>query len=100
MTVPAPGRIERFVMPELPGFRVDSHCRAGTVIPPYYDSLLAKLIAHGRERDDALATMTTALEDVEVTGVQTNRALLARLVADSRFKSGNVTTNWLEQALA
>ena len=97
---PAPGRIERFVMPELPGFRVDSHCRAGTVIPPYYDSLLAKLIAHGRERDDALATMTTALEDVEVTGVQTNRALLARLVADSRFKSGNVTTNWLEQALA
>jgi len=97
---PAPGRLERFVMPELPGFRVDSHCRAGTVIPPYYDSLLAKLIAHGPGRDAALATMTKALGDVEVAGVQTNRALLARLVADSRFKSGNVTTNWLEQALA
>jgi acetyl-CoA carboxylase biotin carboxylase subunit len=97
---PAPGRLERFVMPELPGLRVDSHCRAGTVIPPYYDSLLAKLIAHGPERDDALATMTTALGDIEVAGVQTNRELLARLVADSRFKSGNITTNWLEQALA
>jgi biotin carboxylase len=44
--------------------------------------------------------MTSALADVEVAGVKTNRALLARLVADSRFKSGNVTTNWLEQALA
>jgi acetyl-CoA carboxylase biotin carboxylase subunit len=97
---PAPGRLERFVMPELPGFRVDSHCRAGTVIPPYYDSLLAKLIAHGPERDAALATMTEALAAVEVAGVQTNRALLARLVADSRFRSGNITTSWLEQALA
>ena len=47
-----------------------------------------------------VATMTSALADVEVAGVKTNRALLARLVADSRFKSGNVTTNWLEQALA
>ena len=44
--------------------------------------------------------MTTALGDIEVAGVQTNRELLARLVADSRFKSGNITTNWLEQALA
>jgi acetyl-CoA carboxylase biotin carboxylase subunit len=97
---PSPGRIERFLVPELPGLRVDSHCRAGTVISPYYDSLLAKLIAHGQDRSAAIATMTVALADLEVDGVQTNRALLSRLVGDERFVSADITTGWLEEVLA
>jgi acetyl-CoA carboxylase biotin carboxylase subunit len=97
---PSPGTIERFCVPELAGLRVDTHCRAGTVISPYYDSLMAKLISHASERDGALATMTEAIDRLDVAGVHTNRMLLARLVADPHFKSAEITTSWLEELLA
>jgi acetyl-CoA carboxylase biotin carboxylase subunit len=97
---PSPGRLERFDVPELPGLRVDTHCRAGTLIPPHYDSLMAKLIAHAPDRDGALATMARALEGLDVSGVQTNRALLLDLVRHERFLAGDLTTKWLEEALA
>ncbi len=97
---PSPGRVTRFALPELPGLRIDTHCRDGTLIPPYYDSLMAKLIAHGADRDAALETMGEALARLEVEGVATNRELLARIVAHPRFRAGEVTTTWLEEALA
>ena len=97
---PSPGRVTRFAVPTLPGLRIDTHCRDGTLIPPYYDSLMAKLIAHGADREGALATLREALDTLEVTGVATNRELLARIVADPRFVAGEVTTTWLEELLA
>jgi acetyl-CoA carboxylase biotin carboxylase subunit len=97
---PSPGRIERFHVPDLPGLRVDTHCRPGTLVPPYYDSLLAKLIAHAPDRSSALELLGTALDGLEVTGISTNRQLLAELVRHERLRSGDITTRWLEEALA
>ena len=97
---PSPGRVTRFAAPELPGLRVDTHCRDGTLIPPFYDSLMAKLIAHAPDRGGALATMGQALALLEVEGVATNRELLARIVGDPRFIAGDVSTTWLAEALA
>jgi acetyl-CoA carboxylase biotin carboxylase subunit len=97
---PSPGRVTRFAVPALPGLRIDTHCRDGTLIPPYYDSLMAKLIAHAADREGALATLRDALDTLEVTGVATNRELLARIIADPRFVAGEVTTTWLEELLA
>jgi acetyl-CoA carboxylase biotin carboxylase subunit len=69
-------------------------------VPPFYDSLLAKLIAHGRDRADAIAILLTALQGAQIEGVQTNRELLARVLADRRFAAGPVQTDWLERSLA
>ena len=98
--MPSPGRVTRFAAPTLPGLRIDTHCRDGTLIPPYYDSLMAKLIAHSTDREGALATLREALGALEVEGVATNRGLLARIVAAPRFGAGDVTTTWLEELLA
>ena len=95
---PSPGRVTHFAVPELPGLRVDTHCRDGTLIPPFYDSLMAKLIAHGGDRDAALQTMGRALAGLEVQGVATNRELLARIVADPRFRAAQLSTTWLAEA--
>ena len=95
---PSPGRVTHFAVPVLPGLRVDTHCRDGTLIPPYYDSLMAKLIAHGRDRDAALQTMGRALAGLQVQGVATNRELLARIVADPRFIAAQLSTTWLQEA--
>jgi acetyl-CoA carboxylase biotin carboxylase subunit len=97
---PSPGRIERFHVPELPGLRVDTHCRPGSAVPPYYDSLLAKLIAHAPDRGAALDLLEQAIDGLEVTGVATNRELLAELVRHERLRSADVTTRWLEEALS
>jgi len=60
-------------VPERDGLRVDTHCQPGATVPPYYDSLLGKLIAHGTDRDEAIATLIDALEELDVEGVETNR---------------------------
>ena len=85
-------------MPELANLRVDTHIEAGAEISPYYDSLMAKLIAHGEDRDAALGVLRAALAGLEVDGVQTNRALLASVLAHEDFAAGAVTTGWLEGA--
>jgi acetyl-CoA carboxylase biotin carboxylase subunit len=97
---PSPGRIERFAVPAQERLRVDTHCGDGTLVPPYYDSLLAKLIGHGPDRASALGVVAQALEALEVTGVPTNRELLARVVGHEAFTNGAVTTRWLEESLA
>ena len=95
--MPSPGTLSRFAVPDLPGLRVGTHCRDGARIPPYYDSLMAKLIAHASDRESAIALMLEALEELEVEGVETNRSLLASVLAHEDFSSGAVTTRWLEE---
>lgn len=95
---PSPGTITRFELPELANLRVDTHCEAGTVISPHYDSLMAKLIGHGADRDEAVDVVSEALEGIRVEGVKTNRALLASVLAHDDFARGAVTTRWLEEA--
>jgi acetyl-CoA carboxylase biotin carboxylase subunit len=95
--MPSPGRLTRFAVPALVGLRVDTYCHDGAVIPPYYDSLMAKLIAHGEDREAATALLLEALDGLEVEGVETNRSLLAGVLAHRDFTSAAVTTRWLEE---
>lgn len=95
---PSPGRVTRFELPELSGLRVDTHCHDGVVIGPFYDSLMAKLIAHGSDREHALEIMRAALAGTVVEGVRTNRELLARVLEQPQFAAGAVTTRWLEES--
>jgi acetyl-CoA carboxylase biotin carboxylase subunit len=96
---PSPGRLTRFAVPHMPGLRVDTHCRDGAVIPPHYDSLMAKLIGHGTDRDEAIETVYEALERLEAEGVETNRGLLAAVLDHPDFVHGRITTHWLEEAI-
>jgi acetyl-CoA carboxylase, biotin carboxylase subunit len=94
---PSPGRLARFAVPDVPGLRVDTHCADGTLIPPYYDSLMAKLIGRGPDRASAVRVLGEALDGLEVDGVETNRALLQRVLGHQDFTGGTVTTRWLEE---
>jgi len=94
---PSPGRLERFLVPDVAGLRVDTHCSDGTLIPPYYDSLMAKLIGHGPDRATAVDVLGEALDRTEVEGVRTNRELLREVLASDDFANGAVTTRWLEE---
>ena len=95
---PSPGTLTRFDVPDSPNLRVDTHCERGTVIPPHYDSLMAKLIGYGPEREDAVDVLRKALDGLRVEGVETNRELLASVLAHDDFARGAVTTRWLEEA--
>ncbi|MBV9803973.1 MAG: ATP-grasp domain-containing protein [Solirubrobacterales bacterium] len=97
--LPTPGTLSLFSVPELPGLRVDTHCHPGAVVPPYYDSLLAKLIAHADDRDAALDVLIEALEELDVEGVETNRTLLISVLGHDDFRRGAVTTDWLARAI-
>ncbi|MGH2887885.1 MAG: acetyl-CoA carboxylase biotin carboxylase subunit, partial [Solirubrobacteraceae bacterium] len=97
--LPTPGTLSLFSVPELPGLRVDTHCHPGAVVPPYYDSLLAKLIAHADDRESALDVLIEALEDLDVEGVETNRTLLISVLGHDDFRRGAVTTDWLARAI-
>ena len=94
---PSPGRITTFHPPGGPGVRVDSHVYAGYTVPPYYDSLLAKLIVQGRDRPEAVSRMRVALEAFIVEGVTTTIPFLARVMQNDRFVRGDVDTKFLER---
>ncbi|TGD99676.1 acetyl-CoA carboxylase biotin carboxylase subunit [Methylobacterium nonmethylotrophicum] len=96
---PAPGRIARFDVPGGPGVRVDSHAGAGTVVPPHYDSLIAKLIVHAPTRGEALARLRVALSETRIEGIATNLPLHARILADAVFAAGGVDIHHLEAML-
>lgn len=93
---PSPGEITRFDQPNGPGVRVDSGFIAGGQIAPFYDSLLAKLIAHGQDRDQALARARQALAELTVEGIKTTRPLHVELLADPDLQRGGVSTTWFE----
>jgi acetyl-CoA carboxylase biotin carboxylase subunit len=94
---PSPGKITAFHPPGGPGVRLDSHVYAGYTVPPYYDSLIAKLIVQGRDRPEALARMRVALESFIVEGVTTTIPFLARVMQNDRFARGDVDTKFLER---
>jgi acetyl-CoA carboxylase, biotin carboxylase subunit len=94
---PSPGRIETFHPPGGPGVRLDTHVYAGYTVPPYYDSLIAKLIVQGRDRDEALRRMRMALESLIIEGVTTTSPFLARVMQHPQFQAGDVDTKWLER---
>jgi acetyl-CoA carboxylase biotin carboxylase subunit len=96
---PSPGRIDRVVLPVGEGIRVDTHVQGGSVVPPYYDSLLAKLVVHGADRADALARARTALELLRIEGVTTTAPVHAALMADPEFCAGGVDTAFFESFL-
>jgi len=97
--MPSPGTLSLFAVPDWPQLRVDSHLFPGAVIPPYYDSLMAKLIVRADDRDSAIDVLLDALEDVDVEGVETNRTLLISVLGHDDFRRGAVTTDWLERAI-
>jgi acetyl-CoA carboxylase, biotin carboxylase subunit len=97
---PSAGRITTFRVPGGPGIRVDTAAYAGSVVPPYYDSLVAKLIAHGRDRSEALARMRRALDHFAVEGIKTTIPLHQRILNDPDFIAGNFDTSFLERFLA
>ncbi|MEJ7810857.1 MAG: acetyl-CoA carboxylase biotin carboxylase subunit [Gemmatimonadaceae bacterium] len=94
---PAPGRIDVFHPPGGTGVRLDTHVYAGYTVPPYYDSLLAKLICQGRDRQEAIRRMETALDSFIVEGVPTTISFLSRVMRNKTFQSGAVDTKFLER---
>ena len=97
--VPSPGRVTAWVAPGGPGVRVDSHLMAGYVVPPYYDSLIAKIIVHANDRGAAIARMQRALSETVVEGVKTTIPYHLKLLADPAFVAGESTLARLEQTL-
>ncbi len=97
---PSPGRITTFHTPGGPGIRVDSHAYQGYVVPPYYDSMVGKLIAYGATRDQAIRRMRIALSEMVVQGILTNIPLHQDLLADTQFVRGGTSIHYLENKLA
>jgi len=94
---PAPGKITAFQIPGGPGIRVDTAAYPGAQIPPYYDSLVAKLIAHGGSREEAMARMRRALDMFVLEGIKTSLPLHRKILADSDFAAGRLNTHFLDR---
>lgn len=97
--MPSPGKVINYHAPGGNGVRVDSHLYSGYSVPPHYDSLIAKVIATGDTRDEALTKMRIALEEMVVHGIHTNIALHQELVDDEAFRKGGVNIHYLEKKL-
>ena len=96
--LPSPGVLERFRPPLGPGVRVDTHAYEGYRIPPYYDSLIAKVIVWAECRPAAVARGLRALSELDVAGVATTRELAMEILRDGQFASGSYTTSYLRDA--
>lgn len=97
--MPSPGTIEHFHCPGGPGIRVDTHVYEGYKVPPHYDSMIGKLIAHGETRELALARMKTALTEIVIDGIKTNIPLHQKLIDDGAFMAGGTDIHYLENKL-
>jgi len=93
---PSPGVIERLRLPQGPGVRNDVGIEAGSTVPIDYDPMLGKLVVSGRDRAQAIARLSRALEEYEIAGVETTLPLFRRLVADADFRAGRFHTQWLD----
>ena len=96
---PSPGTISLFHPPGGPGIRLDSHIYSGYEVPPYYDSMIGKLIAHGETREFAIARVATALEEIVIEGIDTNIPLHLDLCRDAAFIAGGTGIGYLERKL-
>ena len=95
---PGPGRLQAWTPPSGEGIRVDTHCYPGYLVPPYYDSLLAKLIVHAADRNAAVARMREALGRFQVAGVPTTIPFHQAVLAHADFGAARVTTRWVEES--
>jgi acetyl-CoA carboxylase, biotin carboxylase subunit len=98
--MPSPGTVKRFECPGGPGVRVDTHLYDGYRIPPNYDSMIGKLIVHGRDRATAIARARIALSEMVVEGIKTNIPLQQRVLADGGFQAGGQNIHYLERRIA
>jgi acetyl-CoA carboxylase biotin carboxylase subunit len=96
---PSPGRIHTWDPPEGEGIRIDSHCYAGYVVSPYYDSLLAKVITKGTDRSDAVKKMQYALDNFTISGVDTTISFHRYILQSKDFLEGNINTRWIEDTV-
>ncbi len=93
---PSPGRVDDLHLPGGPGIRVDTHLFTGAMIPPHYDSMVAKVLAYGRDRDEAIARMRRALTEISLGGIKTTVPLLLDILVDEPFVTGNYDTGYLD----
>jgi acetyl-CoA carboxylase biotin carboxylase subunit len=96
---PDPGTVATFTRPEGEGIRVDSHVEPGYAIPPFYDSMIAKLIVHAADRDAAIARSEEALSSFQIEGVKTTIPIHERILSETAFRTGEYDTLWLERLL-
>lgn len=97
--MPSPGKISVYHAPGGPGIRVDSHIYQSYVVPPYYDSMIGKIISHGATREIAIARMLGALDEIVIEGIKTNIALHQKILSDKDFCAGNTSIHYLEDLL-
>jgi acetyl-CoA carboxylase biotin carboxylase subunit len=97
--LPSPGRISRWRPPEGPGIRLDTAMYEGATVPPFYDSMIAKLIVKGADRAEAVDRLRAALEIFKIEGIATNLPLLAAIAAHEDFRTNRIDTRWLERTL-
>ena len=97
--MPCPGRVTQFHAPGGLGVRVDSHLYSGYLVPPTYDSMIAKIVTHAETREMALARMRSALDELVIDGIRTNLPMQQDLVRDSGFIKGGVNIHYLEKKL-
>jgi acetyl-CoA carboxylase biotin carboxylase subunit len=95
--VPSPGVIHAFSVPGGPGVRVDTYAHSECIVPPYYDSLIAKVITYGRDRDEAIARMRRTLEMTVVEGIKTSIPLQLKIIQDPDFVAGRLSTSFMER---
>ena len=97
--MPSPGDIKLWHMPGGPGIRIDSHIYSGYRVPPHYDSMIGKIIAHGNNRDSAITRMSNALKEIVIEGIKTNIPLHQEILQHSAFKNGGTNIHYLEKRL-
>ena len=95
---PCPGEIREWKAPAGQDIRLDTHCYAGYLVPPHYDSLLAKLIVKGRSRLEAICAMDRALGDFHISGIDTTISFYRKLMQNEEYRRGEIGTNWIENA--
>jgi acetyl-CoA carboxylase biotin carboxylase subunit len=96
---PSPGKITEFHAPGGPGIRMETHIYSGYTVPPYYDSMIGKLIAHGEDRDSAIKRMCNALRETVIEGIDTNIKLQRSILKDAAFQTGGANIHYLEKKL-
>jgi acetyl-CoA carboxylase biotin carboxylase subunit len=96
---PCPGLITQMFIPGGPGVRFDSHAHAGYYVPPYYDSMIGKLLVHRPDRERAIETMLRALAELRIEGIRTSVPFLERVLTEADFQSAAIDTKWVERSL-
>jgi acetyl-CoA carboxylase biotin carboxylase subunit len=96
---PCPGRIEKMFIPGGLGVRVDSHAHPGYTVPPYYDSMIAKIIVHRPTREQAIECMIRSLDELRITGIKTTAGFHRIVLRQPEFVEGTVDTKWVEREL-